>query len=220
MSDGNFVISLDEVKGGEQLAEDVATIVKNLEGVLSFNEIGGLLINTYDHNFNINANIVGYENLEVKGDVTLSNTLDVSGDCLFKSNVDISNNLNVKNNTFLYGDLEVSGNLTLHNKLVDINVTNLFVEEDISLNGNIKLKQGMLDVSSVYVSNNAIVENDLLTKSLHVEDTSTFYDDLNIQRDLYVNKQILVDNDSILLGNLDVCNLLNENATVKGMIIK
>ena len=86
MSDGNFVISLDEVKGGEQL-EDVATIVKNLEGVLSFNEIGGLMINTYDHNFNINANIVGNENLEVEGDVTLSKTLNVYGDSLFETNV-------------------------------------------------------------------------------------------------------------------------------------
>ena len=112
MSNGNYAMSLDEIQGGEELREDVDIITTNLKGVLSFNEAGGLIINTYDSNFNINTDIVGHEDLTVEGNFYLYNKMHILDDVSMEKNVDICGTLTVE-------DLDICGSFITSNIIVD-----------------------------------------------------------------------------------------------------
>ena len=191
MSNGNYAMSLDEIQGGEELREDVDIITTNLKGVLSFNEAGGLIINTYDSNFNINTDIVGHEDLTVEGNFYLYNKMHILDDVSMEKNVDICGTLTVK-------DLDICGSFITSNIIVD----NLGIISS-------------LDVCSNATFHNTLYANKIVTTGdINLNTSSSTLRSWNLEisnniiceKEIYANDDLHVYGKIFACGGIDICN--------------
>ena len=225
MSNENFAMSLEDVEGGEQLKDDVDLIVKNLEGIISFNEIGGLLINTYDARYNVNADIVGHENLHIVENAVIDGTTDLNNSVSMQSRLDVIGDVSLNAGLDVVGDVSMGSKLSVSSYAFV--GSRLDVIGDVSLNagldvvGDVSLNSGLDVVGDVSMGSKLSVSSDAFVGSrLDVNGDVSLNAGLDVIGDVSMGSSLVVQNtitsnDSIVNNTLSIPNKLDiSNNTV------
>ena len=238
MSDSVFIASLDDIKGGEQLQEDVQTIWDNLETVKSFNQSTNIIIDVDDSTFNVNVDITGDENLYIEGDISTNGNLCVNGDSSFNGDLIINGDICLNSNVTISGELTATTvnleylNVDQINNYIVVNST-LEIAEDISCGGKINVVGiscesnvdicGNLDIcGNVDISGDVTINGNITANTLSINDFNYLtLQNVSISNDLLVYHNVdilsnLVVSQDISAGNLELSNnlIIANNATI------